>query len=169
MCSAFLAKSHLLTHTRTKVSTTGLTTVHYSPQAQKAFITAFTDHPFYHMFLGAPKHSWPAPKGVNIKIPIAAPLGEKVFFADSNNSLSWADLNTTVICQISPKWADKVKKEMSSSGWIILSMGVTKTQPTLLRCLCRKGSRLRFLQTPVEEEDKGDFYCQDVIPNFWGV
>ena len=127
--------------------------MHYSVQSQTAFVTAFTDHPRFHVFIG-PTEAWLAPSDINLKIPYAAALEDKVFFADCTNLLSWADMRLRTILPISDPWRKRARKDLKKAGEII-SMDVTKTQPTLLLCLCRKGRELWLLQTPVGERDEG--------------
>ena len=90
-----------------------------------------------------------------------------MYFADSTNTLSWADMRARTIRKISDNWLNRVKRELEK-GEEILSMGVTNTQPTLLRCLCGKRKRLRLLQTAVEGSDERWFSLRD-ITSVWDV
>ncbi|KAK0613212.1 hypothetical protein B0T14DRAFT_605788 [Immersiella caudata] len=149
----------------------GLTTVHYSPTHQTAFVTAFTDHPTYKVFLGLDGVSWDAPSSSNLKIPCAAALESKVYFADNTNALWWADMRARTLRPISKGWLKRVKKKLDT-GEQIASIGITTAQPTrpaLLRCLCKKRHRLRYLQTPVQDGTGDAGFVLEDITSFWGV
>jgi len=124
----------------------GLTTAHHHPQSQSAFVTGLTSsnyNPFL-VRLGT-QLSPPFMSRTNLQIRCAAALNEIVYFVDSNNRISAADMVDRRITPI-PR-SEQVQNDLKR-GEQIMAVGVTEQRH--FRGLCKRGQQLRFLDIALD-------------------